>query len=463
MSTPLMLSPDLREAARLLIATGRIRAETDPEQYKAAISGRKELADFFQTELGWTVDVLEMARLIRLHKRRSDPPANRGPRLVREGRAGPLAPTAVMVVEMLICEQLWRRPRMSLRELLQAIAQVCAAEAHAGRLPVFHVVAGEGTLKKEAQQNRQHLVDALKLLVAEGSITVDADLDRAANDEDTNLVVSAFRDRLAAKFSSLSPTLLGLHDLAPERHAAALSADFLTDQPTGTDISAAMTVQERRLQAVRRLIDDPATDPLDDSEQVPYLHTISGRERALTVAASLGLGITVRRDWWEVTDPSGLGSGIDFPNGRRTERQAALALLAILPRRPDPAAPLPLAEIIALLAEARASLPRWAAAYEGKLPALGRAAAAELVTVQLLFTDSSEPDQWLPTPGIHLWRARIRQPQPGPAHDDAPGQAAQHRSQTTPPQPAAVSPSETADSAAESSPTSAIDQPRTTS
>ena len=330
MSTPLMLSPDLREAARLLIATGRIRAETDPEQYKAAISGRKELADFFQTELGWTVDVLEMARPIRLHKRRSDPPANRGPRLVREGRAGPLAPTAVMVVEMLICEQLWRRPRMSLRELLQAIAQVCAAEAHAGRLPVFHVVAGEGTLKKEAQQNRQHLVDALKLLVAEGSITVDADLDRAANDEDTDLVVSAFRDRLAAKFSSLSPTLLGLHDLAPERHAAALSADFLTDQPTGTEISAAMTVQERRLQAVRRLIDDPATDPLDDSEQVPYLHTISGRERALTVAASLGLGITVRRDWWEVTDPSGLGSGIDFPNGRRTERQAALALLAIL-------------------------------------------------------------------------------------------------------------------------------------
>ena len=464
MSTPLMLSPDLREAAQQLIATGRIRAEADPERYKAAISGRKELARFFQAEFGWPVDTLEMARLIRLHKRRIDPPADRGPRLLREGRAGPLAPAGVMVLETLICEQLWRRPRISLRELLQAIAQVCAAEARTGRLPTFRVVAGEGTPKKEAQQNRQHLIDALKLLVAEGSITVDADLDRAANDGDSDLVVTAFRDRLAAKFSSLSPTLLGLGDRPPELHAAALSADFLAEEPASADASAAMTVHERRLQALRRLVDDPAADPVDDeSEQVPYLHTISGRERALTVAASLGLGITVRRDWWEVTDPSGLASGIDFPNGRRTERQAALALLAILPRRPEPAAPLPIAEIIVLLAQARTSLPRWAAAYEERLPALARAAAAELVSVRLLVTDPGQPDRWLPTPGIHLWRARVRQPQPGPALDGAPGRAGAHSSEAACPPPATALPAGTASGAEGASPPPSVNQSGITS
>jgi hypothetical protein len=39
-----MLHPDLREPARLLIATSRIRAETDPEHYKDAVGGREELS-----------------------------------------------------------------------------------------------------------------------------------------------------------------------------------------------------------------------------------------------------------------------------------------------------------------------------------------------------------------------------------------------------------------------------------
>ena len=79
MSNPVLLNPDLREAARQLIASGRIRAETDPERYKAALAGRKELTDFFRDELGWPVETLDVARLVRLHKRRSDPPSRPGP------------------------------------------------------------------------------------------------------------------------------------------------------------------------------------------------------------------------------------------------------------------------------------------------------------------------------------------------------------------------------------------------
>ena len=210
--------------------------------------------------------------------------------------------------------------------------------------------------------------------------------------------------------------------------AAEFLADRLTDDP---DDPVAMTVRDRRLQSVRRLVDDPAASPLGDGDQVPYLHTISGRDRALTVTASLGLAASVRRDWWEVTDPSGLASGTDFPNGRRTERQAALALLALLPRREDPSAPLPLAEITTVLEEARASLPRWAAAYDRRLDALARAAAGELAAVGLLHHDEEQADHWHPTPGIYLWRVRVHQPEPGARS----GSAAPQFGQAAIPQP----------------------------
>lgn len=417
MNESLLLDADLRESARLLVASGRLRAESDPEHYRAVLKDHQALTEFFRTELNWALEVHEAAGLIRLHKRRSDVPADRGPRLVRDRR--PLAGTLVMILICLACEQLWRRPRMSVRELMQAIAQVCAAETADGRLPRFPVVASQDVSKKEARHNRQSLADALKILVAEGTITVDADLDRALADEDGDLVVTASRDRLAAKFSSLSPTLLQLDDLPSERHTAALSAESLLDHEAET-MDGAPTLEQRRLNAVRRLVDDPATDPLDDAtDTTAYLHTLTGRERALNVVAALGLAATVRRDWWQITDPSGQASGIDFPHGRRMERQAALALLATLPGRGDPVAPLTLADIADLFTQIRARQPRWAASYD-RMTALARAAAAELTSVGLLSADPGIPGQWRPTPGVHLWRVRVHQPDPSPAHPSQP-------------------------------------------
>jgi uncharacterized protein (TIGR02678 family) len=401
------LDPDLREVARRLIAECRIRAEVDPEAYRGALRGRRDLSEFFRGELGWTLEFREVAEMVRLHKRRADVPDDRGPLLHREGKSAPLAPARVLVLAALACEQLWRRPRMSLRELSQAIAQVCAGEAPTGHLPWFRIVAADGTPKSEARQNRLHLVDALRLLVGEGTVAVDADLDRAADDEDIDLVVTATRERLAVKFSALSPTLLGLADLPPDRHAKMLSAQTLPDL-SAADEPHIPSLEDRRLLVLRRVVDDPATNPLDDhSPGSPYLHSLTGRERGLEVAASLGLAVTVRRDWWEVVDPSGDGSAIDFPNGRRTERQAALALLEYVGRRADPMAPLSLAEITELFTSVRTQQTRWAMAYDRRLNALAAAAAAELVAVGLLNPDPGRAGFWQPTPGIHLWRIRV--------------------------------------------------------
>lgn len=450
-----LLSPDLAAGARVLIAQGRLLAEREPELYRAAARGRVELVRFFATELGWTLDVLESADMIRLHKRRQDVPFRRGPRLRREGRERGLAPRMVLVLSALVCEQLWRRPRMTLNDLLQAVAQVCANGSEHGLLPRFVVVAGEGVSKQEARENRHSLVDALRLLEADGTITVDADLDRVASDDTSDLVVSASRDRLAAKFSSLSPSLLKLSQLAPHGHADAFTADLIVDDseplaepdPAPLSDSGQDTLRDddedndehqpkhrqaplenratrsetavRRQRAIRRLVDDPGTDPADDD----YLQTSTGRNRALNVLHALGLAGTVRRDWWQVSDPSGLGSALDFPNGRRSERQAALALLKHLGSRELDASgreqPVAIGEIVILFEEVRGTLPRWAAAYDRRLPTLARAAANELVNAGFLRdkavtgdsiqdTGGVEQHEWQPTPAVKMWRVKLK-------------------------------------------------------
>ncbi len=411
-----ILDPEVAEAARHLTVVCRISADRDPARYRALLRGRRELAALFRDELGWSLVVQEAAGIVRLHKRRDDPPVDRGPYLVRSNRARQPAARGVLVLAALVCEQLWRRPRISLRELEQAVAQVCAAESTAGRLPAFRSVPTDGVTKREAQTARQHLSDALKLLIDDGEITADNDIDQALSDDTAGCVITANRDSLATKLASLSPSLLALNTRPAHEHAAALTATSLPDADPDTAAERRASVDGRRLAALRRVVDDPAVDPTDDPSPMGYLATMSGRERALTLAANLRLVATVRRDWWEVTDPAGGEKGLTFPQGRRTDRQAALALLAELPRRPQPQAEVPLAEIVALLTAVREDLPRWASSYAGNLALLARDAAADLVDAGLLAPADTD-DCWLPTPGIHLWRVQVRRADPPRVND----------------------------------------------
>jgi uncharacterized protein (TIGR02678 family) len=399
------LDPDLSEAARHLTESCRITATDDPVRYRHVLRGRRELTEFFRAELGWSLHIHDVSGVVRLHKRRDDVPADRGPLLPRRTGRGNLAPAHVLVLVALVCEQLWRRPRISLRELLQSVAQVCAAEAATGRLPTFRIVAADGVSKKEAQAARENIVDAIRLLQAEGEITVDADLERAVTDEDAEVFITADRDSLANKFASLSPTLLALNDRPPDQHVEALTAVSLPDADPVAAAQRRTGVEGRRLTALRRVADDPAADPGDDPNDVGYLATLTGRERALTVASALGLVSTVRRDWWEITDPAASATTGAFPQGRRIERQAALALLAMLPEHPDRC--VNVTDITTMVERIRARTPRWAAGYAERTTTLAHAAAAELVAAGLLHATSAD-DRWQITPGVHLWRVRVR-------------------------------------------------------
>ncbi|PWW60220.1 DUF2398 family protein [Actinokineospora spheciospongiae] len=436
-----LLPPDLADCARQLAARGRLLAERDPELYRTAVLGQEQLGKFFATELGWRVDVVEHADMVRLHKRRQDVPGTRGPRLRRESRDRPLAPRLVLIVVALVCEQLWRRPRITVNDLMQAVSQVCAADSADGLLPRFRIVPDEEVGKREARENRQSIVDALRLLDADGTIVFEGDLDHAVDEDGADGVVAASRDRLSARFSSLSPSLLKLSQLPPDRHVEALASDRVPDDADVDDGGAEDGGEEdwdtaapgehnartattvRRHRAVRRLVDDPGTDPVADH----YLQSSTGRNRALNVLHALGLVGTVRRDWWQVGDPTGLGSTMDFPHGRRMERQAALALLRHLGTRPmldGGEAPVTSAEIESLFERIRERLPRWAAAYDRQQAALARAAASELVDAGFLVDVAEPPDQatatpephWRPTPAARMWQVKVTEPDTSDSH-----------------------------------------------
>lgn len=543
-----LLDPDVRAAAQHLLLRCRVTAEDDPELYRSLVRHRSQVTAFFAAHLDWTVVVSETAQMVRLRKRRSDPPSARGP-MVRRSDREILATREVMVLAALVCEQLWRRPRMALRELLQAVSQVSAAETDAGTLPAFRIVASDGRNKAEASRSRQHLLDALVLLNNRGLLSADADLERARQDDTVDLVITANRERLALEIASVSPSVLQLNRRPPHAHVRALSAatlldagppestggnghdsgygthvdsesatrdgvlngtaevardvDFTDDQgdlgegprredeedagrqgantdngtasaaqraagarlgtsPPGTFGGRARVPAEmaraRAAAALRRVVDDPGLDPTSDlvvglegsagdgsvggvfagnSTGPGYLESITGRDRALTVAAALSMTVTARQDWWVITDPSGRATADDFPIGRRAERQAALALLDWVVRRGDdqagapqplPTTPAPMDvgpwdgvvtvdDIVAVFEQAIVRVPRWARSYQRSLPALARAAAAQLVNAGLLVstTDAEttmEPrgaaaNAWRCTPGIHLWRVHV--------------------------------------------------------
>jgi hypothetical protein len=484
-ANPLDLDPDLRPAGQRLLVTCRIAAETDPDLYRSAVRGHAGLANFFRAACDWDLIVGEIAGMVRLHKRRTDVPTRRGPKVKSRDRER-LASKEVLVLAALVCEQLWRRPRVALRELLQAIAQVCAAEEAAGTLPPFRVVAVDGVTKKQAAECRENLLDALQLLLSRHLIDMDTDLERARLDESVDLVIMANRDRLAMEIASVSPTLLRLDKRPAHLHVRLLSSPTLldataisdengpgkssadekavaesvadisqerddadgagatdrTDSIDGADgtIQGAIpttapsgpggyrtgtysaprdsdaTSRARARDALRRIVDDPSVCPDSgvNAGVLPYLHTLTGRERALQAAASLGLVPTVRRDWWTITDPSGQATDDTFPTGRRADRQAALALLEWLTtlecdHEQGPGGGWVIDEhaIAALFEQIIERLSGWARAWQSSLPSFARAAAGQLVTAGLLTVEQTRPPTWRTTPGIYLWQVNL--------------------------------------------------------
>jgi len=309
----------------------------------------------------------------------------------------------------LVCEQLWRHPETSFQDLQRAIAQTCAAEAGAGRLPAFQPVALDGRGHAQARAHRVALVDAIRLLSAWHVVTVDRPLEVAEQDEQADLAITARRERLLALMACPSPTLLDIDLDRPDAHVPLLCSD---QAQLPDHASANQHDLRRRHVALQAVLDDPGVRPEGDGEAGRYLGSTPGRRLALDSAAAAGLTCTVRRDWWVIADPVGTTTDLDFPHSRSQEQQAALALLSGLAGREDPTAPFGTSVATLIMRTHMDLRPWWAGRYHTANGAHRLAEQALEVLAQAGIVDVVDQGagMWQPTPAIHVWQVHIHEP-----------------------------------------------------
>jgi uncharacterized protein (TIGR02678 family) len=418
-------SPEFGPAIAALLRHPITTVEHDPDTVRLAVHYREEIADWCRRTLDWQFDVNPLEGVCRLYKRRRDPPADRPPRLIRTQRAARRpAPTLVLVLVCLVCEQLWRHPETGFNDLQRAIGQSCAAEAETGRLPKYQPVAPDGRNLAKAETDRTALVDALRLLENWGMITVDRSLDVAEQDPNADLVITARRERLSLLPACPSPTMLDIDLDRPHEHV-----DLLCSDQAGLPEHASANQHDlrRRHVAMRFVLDDPGVAPDSDTEAGGYLTTAAGRRNALAAAATAGLVCTVRRDWWIVADPHGATTPVEFPTGRAQEHQAAAVLLAELAARTDPRAGITADAAAALLQKHLDMRPWWAGRYRTANGArrLADQAIEQLIDAGIVYPSHTQP--WTPTPAIHTWQVRLSEPadrpdRQAPGPDSDPGE-----------------------------------------
>lgn len=400
------LDADLAGPARHLLATGLLARTDRPEEYRVGVRNLAELEFWFAGRFGWKIVHLRRAEALRLFKRSDTAPADRGPVVPEAARAvasarvaaasripGKPAGAEVLAILWVVCAQLWRRPKVTLRTLQADVSRACAADP--SRLPAFAVVAdSDGVTLGQAQRSRRTLVDAIVLLAHLGVLDVATEIDSARTDDTVDVVITASEEMLGNLLACPPPSLLDLDEAPADAHVGLLGAAELggvdrRDEPG-----------RRREAAMRAVVDDPTAT----AEAHPYLGTSAGRPEALTVLADVGLVVTARSDAWQITDPTGEVTDRRFPRGRSMIRQAALLLLA----RVQDGGALARTDALDVLAAVRADLPTWAASHP-RLQGLLDHAAAELAEMGLVVDDGETLN---PTPAARLWDVRVTLPTP---------------------------------------------------
>lgn len=404
---PRLVDPEAGPVIAALQRNPLLTVESDQDLFRLAVRHGDGIARWYDHTTGWKVDVRAADGLCRLYKRRHDPPADRAPLLVRaDAQARRPAPPLVLTLLCLVCEQLWQHPETSFNDLQRAIAQTCATESEAARLPRFQPVSPDGSDRGRANVHRLALVDAIRLLETWGVVCTDRSLNAAEQDHNADLVITARRERLLALLACPSPTLLSIDLDRPDDHVDLLCSDQ-ADLPEHA--SANQHDLRRRHLALRAVLDDPGVAPDTDAETGRYLASASGRRHALDAAAVAGLTCVVRRDWWVVADPVSSSNGPEFPHGRSHEQQAALLLLHDLARREDPAAEVTSAEAEQIMRGHLDRRPWWASRYQGKRGAerLAQAALTRLTEAGVLNSPDDAEKDWAPTPAVHVWKVSL--------------------------------------------------------
>jgi uncharacterized protein (TIGR02678 family) len=306
------LAAERAMAVRELLVAPLLDAGADRDEFRLVVRHAEWLADYFEQTCGWALVVDSAAGFARLAKRAVVLDSSRPLRRTR----GERAPFDRRRYELLchVCAALVRHPVTTVGMLASAIT-------------------AEARLDTSRHGERSALVDALRVLVAWGTLrvsagVVDAFVDNAA----ANALLSADTARLhrlivSATAPSSLPDGIGVDEAIralsaePRYGAAAEQGD------ASRTVSDEARNRWARHRLGRRVLDDPVvhTDDLSPAER-DYLASISGRRWLRDRVAEAGFELEERAEGLLAADPEGIATDVRFPAPQGHAYQLALLL-----------------------------------------------------------------------------------------------------------------------------------------
>jgi uncharacterized protein (TIGR02678 family) len=296
-------------AARALLCTPLLDADTDPEAFRLVVRHHDWLVERFETTCGWRLTVDTAAGFARLAKRAAEVDVSRPLRRDR-GTAAPFDRRRYELLCLLAAE-LVRHPVTTVGLLARAVT------ADAG-------------LDSSRRAERVALVDALRALMALGAVRATAgDVDAFVDDERGNAILHAETARLHRLLvSATAPSsMTDAVDTATATEALLVEPRYgdAANRPDEVD-------EEQRLRWIRhtlgrRAVDNPATydDELSVAER-DYLANPAGRKWLRDRVTELGFELEERRDGFVAVDRDAIATDVVFPGPHGNAHQLALLL-----------------------------------------------------------------------------------------------------------------------------------------
>ena len=301
------------ESIRALLLEPLINNTQSNDVFRLIVRHESFLVDWFESTLGWRLQVDTAAGFARLFKRSQHPDVSRAIRRNR-GQKQPFDRRRYQLL-CLVCASLVKYSVTTIGVLARAL----------------HEEAGlDTTLKRE----RSALVDALRKLIEWQVITIrNGDVDAYLESDENNAMVYADTHRLhhllssaiaPAKLPGGTQALEACRQLMDEpRYAGALHND--------EDITETERLRYARHSAARRLIDDPV---VYFDEQPPlvsaYLEQSAARRWLHDRLTEAGLELEERREGMLAIDTSGNTTDKRFPSPFGTVGQVALLMIDVL-------------------------------------------------------------------------------------------------------------------------------------
>ena len=304
------------ESIRALLLNPLINNTQSSDVFRLIVRHQSFLVDWFETTLGWRLQVDAAAGFARLFKRSQYPDVSRA---IRRNRGQKQAfDRRRYQLLCLVCASLVKYSVTTIGVLARALHEEAQLDT---------------TLKRE----RSALVDALRKLMEWQVITIrNGDVDAYLESDENNAMVYADTHRLHHLLSSaIAPAKLpaDMHSLEAcqqlmnePRYTSALHND--------EDITETERLRYARHTAARRLIDDPA---VYFDEQPPmvnaYLEQSAARRWLHDRANEAGLELEERREGMLAIDTTSSTSDKRFPSPIGTVGQVALLMIdALIPQ-----------------------------------------------------------------------------------------------------------------------------------